>query len=219
MVKTLGALLCLEALFMLVPMFTALAYHEPDFEAWLVSTAITLFAGLLGLLIGRRAERKVAEREGYAIVALVWIVYSIFGMLPYWLSGAFPTFSDCWFETMSGFTTTGATIATDVESLTHGVLLWRSLSQWMGGMGIIVLSVAILPMFGLGGMQLYAAEGNRITKHKIRELDLPEEVNIGAIVRAGEGILVNGETLILPGDHVVVFCKQQAIRQMEKFFR
>ena len=80
--KTLGALLCLEALFMLAPMFTSLAYHEPDFEAWLVSTAITLLAGLLGLLIGRRAERKVAEREGYAIVALVWIVYSIFGVLP-----------------------------------------------------------------------------------------------------------------------------------------
>ena len=167
MVKTLGALLCLEALFMLAPLCTALAYHEPDFEAWLVSTAITLFAGLLGLLIGRRAERKVAEREGYAIVALVWIVYSIFGMLPYWLSGAFPTFSDCWFETMSGFTTTGATIATDVESLTHGVLLWRSLSQWIGGMGIIVLSVAILPMFGLGGMQLYAAEVPGVSYEKL----------------------------------------------------
>ena len=166
-VKTLGALLCLEALFMLAPMFTALAYREPDFEAWLVSTAITLLAGLLGLLIGRRAERKVAEREGYAIVALVWIVYSIFGVLPYWLSGAFPTFSDCWFETMSGFTTTGATIASDVESLTHGVLLWRSLSQWMGGMGIIVLSVAILPMFGLGGMQLYAAEVTGVSYEKL----------------------------------------------------
>ncbi|MGN0236175.1 MAG: TrkH family potassium uptake protein [Paludibacteraceae bacterium] len=166
-VKTLGALLCLEALFMLVPMFTSLAYHEPDFEAWLVSMAITLLAGLFGLLIGRRAERKVAEREGYAIVALVWIVYSIFGMLPYWLSGAFPTFTDCWFETMSGFTTTGATIASDVESLTHGVLLWRSLSQWMGGMGIIVLSVAILPMFGLGGMQLYAAEVTGVSYEKL----------------------------------------------------
>ncbi|MGM9825102.1 MAG: TrkH family potassium uptake protein [Paludibacteraceae bacterium] len=166
-VKTLGALLCLEALFMLAPMFTSLAYREPDFEAWLVSTAITLLAGLLGLLIGRRAERKVAEREGYAIVALVWIVYSIFGVLPYWLSGAFSSFTDCWFETMSGFTTTGATIASDVESLTHGVLLWRSLSQWMGGMGIIVLSVAILPMFGLGGMQLYAAEVTGVSYEKL----------------------------------------------------
>ncbi|MGN1248400.1 MAG: TrkH family potassium uptake protein [Paludibacteraceae bacterium] len=166
-VKTLGALLCLEALFMLIPMFTSLAYREPDFEAWLVSTAITLLAGLLGLLIGRRAERKVAEREGYAIVALVWIVYSIFGVLPYWLSGAFSSFTDCWFETMSGFTTTGATIASDVESVTHGVLLWRSLSQWMGGMGIIVLSVAILPMFGLGGMQLYAAEVTGVSYEKL----------------------------------------------------
>ena len=166
-VKTLGALLCLEAFFMLVPMFTALYYREPDFEVWLVSTVITLMAGVVGLVIGRNAERKVAEREGYVIVAMVWVVYSIFGMLPYWLSGAFPSLTDCWFETMSGFTTTGATVAVDVEVLTHAVLLWRSLTQWMGGMGIIVLSVAIMPMFGLGGMQLYAAEVTGVSYEKL----------------------------------------------------
>lgn len=166
-VKTLGALLCIEALFMLAPMFTALYYREPDFEVWAVSTVITLLAGLLGLLAGRNAVRKVAEREGYVIVTMVWVVYSVFGMLPYWLSGAFPTLTDCLFETMSGFTTTGATVAADVEVLSHAVLLWRSLSQWMGGMGIIVLSVAILPMFGLGGMQLYAAEVTGVSYEKL----------------------------------------------------
>ena len=94
-IKTLGALLCIEALFMLAPMFTALYYREPDFEVWAVSTVITLLAGLLGLLAGRNAVRKVAEREGYVIVTMVWVVYSVFGMLPYWLSGAFPTLTDC----------------------------------------------------------------------------------------------------------------------------
>ena len=170
MVKTLGALLCLEALFMLVPMFTALAYHEPDFEAWLVSTAITLFAGLLGLLIGRRAERKVAEREGYAIVALVWIVYSIFGMLPYWLSGAFPTFSDCWFETMSGFTTTGATIIDNVGALPHGILFWRSLTQWVGGLGIVFTVIAFIPSMAgsSGSIRVFGAEATGPFKAKLQ---------------------------------------------------
>ena len=101
------------------------------------------------------------------IVATVWVVYSIFGMLPYWLSGAMLTITDCWFETMSGLTTTGASVIPDVEVMTHGVLLWRAMTHWIGGMGIIVLSVAILPMFGLGGMQLYAAEATGVSYEKL----------------------------------------------------
>ncbi len=165
--KTMGVLLCLEALFMLVPSFASWAYNEPDTGAFLVSTALTLLGGLLAFWIGRKAARRVGEREGYFIVATVWIVYSVFGMLPYWLSGAITTLTDCWFETMSGFTTTGATVIPDVEAMTHGILLWRALSQWIGGMGIIVLSVAILPMFGLGGMQLYAAEVTGVSYEKL----------------------------------------------------
>lgn len=165
--KTMGALLCIEACFMAVPTLVTWLYGDPDGLAFAVSTLLTLCGGGVGLCCGRRASKHIGEREGYFIVGAVWLVYSIFGVLPYWLSGALPSFSDCWFETMSGFTTTGASIAPDVEQLTHGVLLWRALTHWIGGMGIIVLSVAILPMFGLGGMQLYAAEATGISYEKL----------------------------------------------------
>ena len=165
--KTMGVLLCIEALFMLIPTFTSFGLGDPDTGAFLVSTILTLLGGLLLCICGRNATKHVGEREGYVIVATVWVVYSIFGMLPFWLSGAMTTLTDCWFETMSGFTTTGATVIPDVETMTHGILLWRALSQWLGGMGIIVLSVAILPMFGLGGMQLYAAEVTGVSYEKL----------------------------------------------------
>lgn len=165
--KTMGVLTMLEAFFMLIPTFAAWWYHEADFGAWIVSSAIALITSGWMLLAGRKAERRVGEREGYVIVATVWIVYSIFGMLPYWLSGAIPSLTDAWFETMAGFTTTGSTVLSDVTAMTHSVLLWRSLTQWIGGMGIIVLSVAILPLFGLGGMQLYSAEVTGVSYEKL----------------------------------------------------
>jgi len=152
---------------MLVPTFTAWWYQEADLGAWIVSSAITWLSCWWMLLAGRRAERRVGEREGYVIVATVWVVYSLFGMLPFWLSGALPSVTDAWYETMAGFTTTGSTVFTDVAAQTHSVLLWRSLMQWLGGMGIIVLSVAILPMFGLGGMQLYSAEVTGVSYDKL----------------------------------------------------
>ncbi|MEZ4683816.1 MAG: potassium transporter TrkG [Caldilineaceae bacterium] len=97
-------------------------------------------------------------REGFAIVTFGWLGFSLFGCLPYLFSGTIPSFTDAFFETISGFTTTGATILTEIESLPHGILLWRSLTHWLGGMGIIVLSLAILPFLGVGGMQLFKAE-------------------------------------------------------------
>ena len=166
-VKTQGALLIIESIFMAIAMAVSFFYGEPDDGAFLVSTIITLVAGLIGVAIGKNASSQVGEREGYVIVAFVWIVFSAFGMLPYWLSGQIPSFTDAWFETMSGFSTTGATILDDIEALTHGALFWRALTQWIGGLGIIVLSVALLPMFGLGGMQLYAAEMNGISYEKL----------------------------------------------------
>lgn len=166
-VKTLGALLVIEALFMAIPTLTSMLFHEPDFFSFLISTCFTFFVGILAVLIGRHADKHVGEREGYLIVALVWIVFSWFGMLPFYLSGAVNSVSDAYFETMAGFTTTGATVIQDVEQMTHGILLWRSLSQWLGGMGIIVLSVAVLPIFGLGGMQLYAAEVTGVSYEKL----------------------------------------------------
>lgn len=165
--KTMGVLTTLEALFMLVPTLTAWWYDEADMGAWIVSSAITWFSSWWMLGAGRRAEKRVGEREGYVIVAAVWVVYSLFGMLPFWLSGALPDLTNAWFETMAGFTTTGATVIRDVTAMSHSILLWRAMMQWIGGMGIIVLSVAILPMFGLGGMQLYSAEVTGVSYEKL----------------------------------------------------
>ena len=165
--KTMGVLTMLEAVFMLIPTFVAWWYREADFGAWIVSCAITWLSCWWMIGAGRKAERRVGEREGYVIVALVWVVYSLFGMLPYWLSGALTEVTDAWYETMAGFTTTGSTVFRDVAAQTHSVLLWRALTQWIGGMGIIVLSVAILPMFGLGGMQLYSAEVTGVSYEKL----------------------------------------------------
>lgn len=165
--RTMGALLLIEAVFMTMALFVSLWYGEADSGVFLLSTIITLLAGVIGLLVGRRAESRMGEREGYVIVAMVWVVFSAFGLLPYYLSGQVPSLTDAWFESMSGFTTTGATIIPNLEVITHGLLFWRSLTQWIGGMGIIVLSIAILPIFGLNGMQLYAAEVSGLTYEKV----------------------------------------------------
>ncbi len=165
--RTMGALLLIEAVFMSLALGVSLWYGEADSEIFLLSTIVTLLAGIVGLLVGRRAESRMGEREGYVIVAMVWVVFSAFGLLPYYLSGQVPTLTDAWFESMSGFTTTGATIISDLNVITHGLLFWRSLTQWIGGMGIIVLSIAILPIFGLNGMQLYAAEVSGLTYEKL----------------------------------------------------
>ena len=165
--RTMGALLILEALFMTLAFGVSLWYNEADSSIFLLSTIITLLAGMTGLLIGRRANARMGEREGYVIVAMVWIVFSAFGLLPYYLSGQIPNITDAWYETMSGFTTTGTTVISDLDAMTHGILFWRALTQWLGGLGIIVLSIAILPIFGLNGMQLYAAEVSGLTYEKL----------------------------------------------------
>ena len=191
--KTLGVLTTLEALFMLVPTFTAWWYHEADFGAWIAASTITWISSWWMVGAGRKAEKRVGEREGYVIVATVWLVYSLFGMLPFWLSGILPNITDAWYETMAGFTTTGSTVFTDVAAQTHSILLWRALMQWIGGMGIIVLSVAILPMFGLGGMQLYSAEVTGVSYEKLspRIADTAKHMWLTYIVLTiGEGVLL-----------------------------
>lgn len=165
--RTQGALLLIEAFFMLWPTLVSYIYKEYDTEAFAWSVMITTLVGIISLLVGKKAPKRVTEREGYLIVGFVWIIFSLFGLLPFYLSGAIPSYTDAFFETMSGFSTTGATILRDIEALSHGCLFWRSLMQWIGGMGIIVLSIAILPMFGLGGMQLYAAEATGLSYEKL----------------------------------------------------
>lgn len=191
--RTMGALLLLEAFFMAIATGLGFYCDEADQSAFLISTVITLLGGLTGLVLGRRAPKQVGEREGYVIVALVWVVFSLFGLLPYYLSGQILTVTDAWFETMAGFTTTGATVIPDVESLTRTALFWRALTQWLGGLGIIVLCVALLPMFGLGGMQLYAAEVTGVNYEKLS----PRIADTAKLLWGVYILLTLAETLIL----------------------
>lgn len=146
----------------------ALYYGDGDARSLALSALIAISTGLLISLFIRADKSNIGKREGFIIVTLSWIIFSLFGSLPFVLSGAIPSYTDAFFETMSGFTTTGASILTDIESLPHGLLFWRSMTQWLGGMGIIVLSIAILPFLKLGNIQLFVAEVPGPTPDKLR---------------------------------------------------
>lgn len=143
--------------------------HEAAWTAIGLSSLISMGAGLLMyILIPRTGERiSLSHREGFVIVTLAWVLASAFGGLPFLLSGVVPTFCDAFFETMSGFTTTGASVISNLDTASRGILFWRALTHWMGGMGIIILSIAILPILGVGGMQLFKAEIPSPVKDKI----------------------------------------------------
>lgn len=156
-INILGFLLMFLAAAMLLPIPFSLYYGDTDYVALVISAAITLAAGFAAFRFSKFQE-DLRPKEGFAVVTFGWVFFSLFGSLPFMFSGSIPSFTDAFFETMSGFTTTGATILTDIEKLPHGILFWRSLTHWIGGMGIIVLSLAILPFLGVGGMQLFKAE-------------------------------------------------------------
>ena len=150
--KFLGAL-------MGIPCVLSLFYREPDFLPLAISVAVTLLGGyLIERFCSRAKDEEIRHREAFAIVSLGWVVVAFFGTIPFLLAGTFSSFIDAYFETMSGFTTTGATVLTNIESQPHGILFWRNFTQWLGGMGIIVLGIAILPKLAVGGRQLLAAE-------------------------------------------------------------
>lgn len=153
-----GRLLMLEGFFMGFAVIVALLYHEPDALPLLWASLITLLSGFVLGFLFREKSNGFGKKEGFLVVSLSWVVFSFFGTLPFLLTHSIPSFTDAFFETISGFTTTGASILNDPEALSHGVLVWRSITQWLGGMGIIVLSLAILPILGIGGIQLFVAE-------------------------------------------------------------
>jgi trk system potassium uptake protein TrkH len=157
-VRVLGFLIFVEGVAMLLALAVSLIYRESDTTAFLISSGICLSVGGIIAWLTNGVNKDIGKREGFIIVALVWVVFSFFGTLPYILSNSIPNFTNAFFETISGFTTTGSSILNDIEALPHGILFWRSIAQWLGGMGIIVLSLAILPVFGIGGMQLFVAE-------------------------------------------------------------
>ncbi|MCF8079934.1 MAG: TrkH family potassium uptake protein [Desulfobacterales bacterium] len=157
--KTIGVLLLFFGLTMVVPLAYTLFTRDPGSVPVLKAMGITLACGGLLALIFRKSRAEIiSQREGMAIVALGWAGIGLFGSLPFYFSGPPFSFVNAFFESVSGFTTTGSSILTDIETVTRGLLLWRSFIQWLGGMGIIVLSIAILPFLGVGGMQLYKAE-------------------------------------------------------------
>ncbi len=153
----LGLLSIFLAGMMLLPLPFSIYYGDGDHWALVGASVITLAVGVVAITT-TRFDGELRARDGYAIVSLAWVVFSFLGSLPFIFSGSIPSITNAFFETMSGFTTTGATILTDIEALPRGILFWRSLTHWIGGMGIIVLSLAILPFLGIGGMQLFKAE-------------------------------------------------------------
>jgi trk system potassium uptake protein TrkH len=167
-VSIMGLLITLNGLFMILTVPFAIHYSE-DWLTALLSFSIVLGIGLPLWLIPRRfAEKELKRKDGFLVVTFGWIFISLTGALPYVITGAIPSFTDAFFETVSGYTTTGASILNDIEALPRWILFWRSMTQWIGGMGIIVLTVAILPILGIGGMQLFIAEAPGISPDKLK---------------------------------------------------
>lgn len=163
----LGILLMITGLLMLTGIPFSFYYKSGDAIALLSSGLITSAAGFLLWKVKRNGNNNIRKREGYLIVALGWVFMSLFGALPYLFSGAIPNITDAYFETISGFTTTGSTVLNDIEAMPKGILFWRSMTQWIGGMGIIVMTIAIFPILGIGGMELFVAEAPGPTSDKI----------------------------------------------------
>ena len=156
---------------MLAAVFFLLGIMSPFFEGndlfgFLVSTLATLLVGLWFKTMGKDSKGEFSRRDSYITITFCWIAFAFFGALPYWLGGHIPNFTDAFFESMSGFTTTGASILDNIDSQPHTLLLWRSLTQWLGGLGIVFFTVAILPMFGIDKVQLFAAESTGVIRRK-----------------------------------------------------
>ena len=166
--KVLGGLLLIEAAFLFSPIVMALIYGETEMIRYYFITILIAFVlGLIGVLAGLKAKPNVGKREGAVIVTSTWLLYTIIGALPFWMSGYIPDFTDAFFETLSGFTTTGTSILNNIESLPYNLLFWRSMTHWIGGLGIVVIFLAILPMIGGAGYQLFTSESTTPTKEKI----------------------------------------------------
>jgi trk system potassium uptake protein TrkH len=153
----LGYVLKIEAVFLLVPCLTSLIYHESEGRYYLLVAGLCLCLGIL-MTYRKPVSTVFYLKEGCLATSLSWIALSFFGAIPFWISGEIPQFENALFETVSGFTTTGASILSDVEALSHCALLWRSFTHWIGGMGVLVFLLAILPLSGGSSINLMRAE-------------------------------------------------------------
>lgn len=168
-ISILGVLMTLNGLFMFLGIPFSMHYNE-DVMPLLLSGSISILLGVFFWLFFKlkSEHQELSRKDGYLVVALGWVTMSIFGMLPFLISGSITGITDAFFETISGFTTTGASIINDIEAMPKGLLFWRSLTQWIGGMGIIVLTVALVSIIGVGGMQLFVAEAPGISPDKLK---------------------------------------------------
>ena len=162
-----GQLLAFESMLLLTCCCVSMAYGESDLMAFIISSSVCIAASVILLVYGQKKENALSRYEAYIVVALSWVFFTIFGMLPYLLGGYIPTVTDAFFETMSGFTTTGATILDNIDSMPHGILFWRSLTQWIGGLGIVCFTIVLLPGFGVSCQMLYLSEATGVTHSKI----------------------------------------------------
>ena len=165
--KILGSLLFIEAFIMTWCLVMALCYGEDDAMAFALSTVFTFGCAFLFLYFGRHADNALSRRDAYVVVTATWVVFSFFGMFPFLIHGSLTSVTDAYFETMSGFTTTGATIIDNVEALPHGILFWRSLMQWIGGLGIVFFTIAVLPSLVGGSVKVFAAEATGPMRSKM----------------------------------------------------
>ncbi len=166
-IRVLGFLSIIIGLLMLTGLPFSILYESGDAISLVASAFAAILTGLPLLLLTRKGDKGIRKREGYLIVALGWLTMVTISMLPYLFSGVLSSVTDAFFETMSGMTTTGASVLTDIEATPKGILYWRSLTQWIGGMGIIVLTVAIFPLLGIGGIELFVAEAPGPTSDKL----------------------------------------------------
>ena len=156
--KIIGTLLFIEAAMMMWCLGLSIYLHEKDMLAFLVSIAVTVLGGVGFRRLGRGDDSTLGRREAYLLVTLTWIIFSLFGSLPFMLSGTITNFTDAYFETISGFTTTGCSIIDDVEVLPHALLFWRTMTQWIGGLGIVFFTIAIIPSLVGGNVKVFSAE-------------------------------------------------------------
>lgn len=164
----LGLLLFVEAGFLSLSAIVSIIYQEKDLFAFLLSVLAAVGLGGMLITFGRGYQRDVGKREGFLIVSLSWLIFSFVGTIPFIVSGSIPQFTNAFFETISGFTGTGASILNNIEELPHGILFWRSITQWMGGMGMVVFTIALIPLLNLtGGCVLYNTESPGLTKDKL----------------------------------------------------
>jgi trk system potassium uptake protein TrkH len=197
-----GLILLIESAFMLSCLPVSLLYGSRDMAGFALSVMVTgLSGGILYLLVRKKVRKVPGIREGFLAVSLSWLLLSVFGTFPYIFTGAIPKFTDAWFETVSGFTTTGASIMTDIEQYSRELLFWRSLTHWIGGMGIILMVIVILPSLKAGGVYLFSAEASKISFDDIRPRVLDTARRFGLIYI----ILTVAEIILLSAGGMEVF--------------